>query len=177
LHPGPGTFSGGSLYPWAAARNLAGLGKPSPADRGDEQGIWLLDLEGGEPHRLCSWKNLSPTGLTWSPQGDRLAFLGVSTPPKPEGEHKTGDGGLKLRRITRPLYRFDGSGWLVNEGSSMLWRMVISPDTGEVTAEALTHPSITGPVDDIQIADFGLSLIQINPKQFAMISQHVLPSF
>jgi len=116
------------------------------SDRGDEQGIWLLDLDGGEPRRLHSWKNMSPTGLTWSPRGDRLAFLGVPRPAKPEGDQKTGDGGLKLRRIQRPMYRFDGSGWLADERTHIFLIDVPDPASGAASPEP--RRLTTGPAED-----------------------------
>jgi dipeptidyl aminopeptidase/acylaminoacyl peptidase len=114
--------------------------------RGGENGIWILDLDGGEPRRLLTWKNLVPTALAWSPDGDRVAFLGVPRPAKPEGEDKTGDGGLKMRRIRRPSYRVDGSGWLAEERAHIFVMAV--PPAGSVTEPAAPRQLTDGPADD-----------------------------
>jgi dipeptidyl aminopeptidase/acylaminoacyl peptidase len=119
-------------------RRIAFAGKD-----GKTHGIWILDLAGGEPWPLATWRDRHPSALAWSPDGRRLAFLAVPfEPPADPGGPPPRDGAPLVRRITRPRYRFDGAGWLPAERAHLLVMEV--PDHPPASPLAVPPPLTRG---------------------------------
>lgn len=71
------------------------------ADGGPPQ-VWLLPVDGGEPHRLTD-TSLGVTGFGWSPDSDRLVCTIVVD--------DADDDAAAPMVITRSLFKSDGAGW------------------------------------------------------------------
>lgn len=72
--------------------------------RTEKPQLWLLPLDGGEPHKLTDLAQGVGGGAVWSPDGSKIAFTAgpQEEPRKPERPY----------RIDRTVWRFDGIGVL-----------------------------------------------------------------
>lgn len=74
--------------------------------RGDKPQIYLIQVDGGEAWVLTDMPLGVGNGPAWSPDGKHIAFASA---PQTEPPDTT-----KPYRVTRPIYRFDGLGYLDN---------------------------------------------------------------
>ncbi|MBX3014078.1 MAG: S9 family peptidase [Caldilineaceae bacterium] len=73
--------------------------------RGDKPQLYLIAVDGGEARPLTQFPQGVSGGITWSPDGQQLAF---SAGPQPDQPHDTS----RPYRLTRHVYRFDAIGYL-----------------------------------------------------------------
>jgi dipeptidyl aminopeptidase/acylaminoacyl peptidase len=67
--------------------------------------IFLIAPDGGEARQLTKLEQGVGSGPVWSPSGEQIAFTAFEMPKeKPDPS--------KPYRVTRPIYRFDGAGYL-----------------------------------------------------------------
>ena len=74
------------------------------SSRTEKPQLWLLPLDGGEPHKLTDLAQGVGGGPVWSPDGTKIAFTAgpQDEPRKPEHPY----------RVTRTMWRFDNIGVL-----------------------------------------------------------------
>jgi dipeptidyl aminopeptidase/acylaminoacyl peptidase len=74
--------------------------------RGEKPQIYLIPVDGGEAQALTAMEQGVGGGPVWSPDGKHIAFTAgpAVEPPDPD----------KPYRVTRHIYRFDGTGYLDN---------------------------------------------------------------
>jgi dipeptidyl aminopeptidase/acylaminoacyl peptidase len=110
-HPRPFTGPGSEVLPrWSPDGQR--LAFAVIGDDGRSQICILPVAGGGERFEVCSAAT-AVTELEWAPDGSSLAF--AARDPDPEeygrGDEKRRDKDLPPRRISRLLYRFNGTGW------------------------------------------------------------------
>jgi dipeptidyl aminopeptidase/acylaminoacyl peptidase len=90
--------------------------------------LWLLPADGGEARRLTEHP-LGVTGMVWSPDSTRLAYLArVPEPGRYDTDKKVNADAEPPRRITTMRYKLDGVGYLIDRRSHV-W--VVGTDGGE----------------------------------------------
>jgi dipeptidyl aminopeptidase/acylaminoacyl peptidase len=84
------------------------------SSRSEPSAIFMMAVDGpGEPGVVASWAD-EITELTWSPSGDRLAFVGRVRDPErygPPGTTKP-EADMPPRRVTRLGSQYNGDGWV-----------------------------------------------------------------
>jgi dipeptidyl aminopeptidase/acylaminoacyl peptidase len=99
---------------------------------------------GGERLVVCS-PPAAPSELEWSPDGTMLAFVARDPDPAQYGTDGQRAGkDMPPRRITRLLYRFNGTGWTADRPS----RVFVVPADGSASARAVTD----GPFEASELA-------------------------
>jgi dipeptidyl aminopeptidase/acylaminoacyl peptidase len=90
-------------------------GKPQPAQ------IYLLSMDGGEARQLTDLPK-GASGLAWSPNGERIAFLST-TLPKDIDKKKDGKDAEEsdVRVIAKAAYRMNGEGYLDPDRPTHIW--------------------------------------------------------
>jgi dipeptidyl aminopeptidase/acylaminoacyl peptidase len=103
------------------------------ADGGHPQ-VCTLPVGGGERLVVCA-AGAVPTELEWSPDGTMLAFVARDPDPAQYGaDGKQREKDMPPRRITRLLYRFNGTGWTADRRS----RVFVVPADGSAPPRAVT---------------------------------------
>jgi dipeptidyl aminopeptidase/acylaminoacyl peptidase len=142
--PGPFTGPGSEFLPrWSPdGRRLAFAA--TDADGGQPQVCVLPVTGGGERLVVCS-PAAAPTELEWSPDGTMLAFAARDPDPAQYGaDGKQRGKDMPPRRITRLLYRFNGTGWTADRPS----RVFVVPADGSAPPRAVTD----GPFEASELA-------------------------
>ena len=137
---GPGSES---LPRWSPdGRRLAFAA--TDADGGHPQICVLPVAGGGERLVVCS-PAVAPTELEWSPDGTMLAFAARDPDPAQYGtDGKQRDQDMPPRRITRLLYRYNGTGWTADRPT----RVFVVPADGSAPPRAVTD----GPFEAAELA-------------------------
>jgi dipeptidyl aminopeptidase/acylaminoacyl peptidase len=114
------------------------------ADGGQPRVCVLPVTGGGERLVVCS-PAAAPSELEWSPDGTMLAFAARDPDPAQYGtDGKRAGKDMPPRRITRLLYRFNGTGWTADRPS----RVFVVPADGSAPARAVTD----GPFEASELA-------------------------
>jgi dipeptidyl aminopeptidase/acylaminoacyl peptidase len=103
------------------------------ADGGHPQ-VCALPVGGGERLVVCA-AGAVPTELEWSPDGTMLAFVARDPDPAQYGADGTQrEKDMPPRRITRLLYRYNGTGWTADRPG----RVFVVPADGSAPPRAVS---------------------------------------
>jgi DNA-binding winged helix-turn-helix (wHTH) protein/Tol biopolymer transport system component len=133
---------------WSGAASWATANGSYIAFVNDDREIWLMGVDGEEPHKILAVDALErASGLAWSPTGRRLAYIRLGSLAKPEGLLETSDlaGGrgtvvLSDSHLQNFSSGLDGISWLPDgrilygnhsgDTESTLWAIKADPNTG-----------------------------------------------
>lgn len=141
-----------SIHLWdgeSARRFTSGPGDTSPrwspdgfrlaflrkADDDDHAQVAVMPTGGGEPEIATSFP-LGVKQVEWSPDGTRLAVIGVGWAPGWE-EFDDEERQRRPKRITRHRYRFDNQGWL-HDRLAHLW--IVDPTGSQEPVDLTPGP-------------------------------------
>ncbi len=88
------------------------------SDRGGVANVWLLPLEGGEPHAVTQLRGGAVGAPQWSPDGRDVYFEHFAMPKETEEERKKK---ANFKHITTLYHKEDGLGWFRGEYWT-IWR-------------------------------------------------------
>lgn len=112
-------WEGTDARPLTETGHLDSLGRWSPdgrsvafvSDRAGGHGVFVVDAAGGEPRELARHRR-PLAGLTWSPDGTRLAYTCAVDPEDPAHGRDEDPRGPTVRVTRRDDYRLDGVGFI-----------------------------------------------------------------
>jgi dipeptidyl aminopeptidase/acylaminoacyl peptidase len=117
--PGPAPFTGGGaefLPRWSPDGRRLAFAATDPD--GSQPRICVLPVTGGGERLVVCALAAAPSELEWSPDGRTLAFVARDPDPGQYGpDGKQRDQDMPPRRISRLLYRFNGTGWTADRPS------------------------------------------------------------
>jgi len=102
--------------------------------RNVQEGIWVIDADGGEPKRLLAG-GLKPVGPKYSPDGRRILFSGRGRADYAQCIYVCDSDGKNLRQLTRTAPSYWGPLW-TPDGR----RLALQTDSGHNPRFQLTEP-------------------------------------